>query len=144
MKPITSLLLAIFLGACAAPPPAPEPQVPPGQGLLYFYREAAFEGEDSVFLVKENGNLVGGLRNGSYFYHYAPPGRHYYAVMPSSSEHDEDTADGQFVRVVAGQSHYVQAIAVQTAPNDVRAQVFVKYRQQALPVIERLIYRAGD
>jgi len=130
-------IIVLSLSACAATPPVvSDPGIRPGKGLVYFYRDISYEGQDTDFVVKENGNTIGKLSNGTYFHHYATPGRQYYAIVPESADDDEEE-NGQFVMVVAGQSHYVQAIA-QMTPYTVRALVYVKYRQQALPVIERL------
>lgn len=131
-------LVALLLSACAPARGPIDPAVPlsADKGLVYFYREAHGEAADIAFQVKENGLLIGRLDNGTYFYRYVTPGRQYYAVLPVNPRGAEE-AGGQFVQVVAGRAHYVQAIA-QEDLNTVRVLVYVKYDKQALPAIRRL------
>jgi len=135
-------VLLLGLSGCAATSaPVGEPGNRSDKGTVYFYRNTDYEGQETDFLVKENGTTIGKLGNGTYFYHYAAPGRQFYAVVPESAD-VTGKENGRFVMVVAGESHYVQAIAQQT-PYTVRALVYVKYPQQARPAIKRLTYRDG-
>ncbi len=137
------LLLALLFG-CAPPtkPGSGLPQTPADKGLVYFYRPAEVDGRDTAFVVKENGLKIGTLRNGTFFYHYANPGRQYYSAAPVGVRR-ESMRDGQFMRIAAGEAHYVQAVP-QLVPGGVRAWVFVKYEGQALPVIKRLARSRGN
>jgi hypothetical protein len=77
----------------------PEPK--PDQGLVYFYREKKFVGGMISYNVKENGQVIGAIANGTYFFVFADPGSHSYTA---STESDSTRT----LEVEAGKTHYVE------------------------------------
>lgn len=139
-------VVALFAaGACiAADGRAPVPELKADKGLVFFYRkfdqeerQVRFKGVlETRFAIKENGVVIGTLPAGTFFYRYAEPGRHYYAVEPLGPKAADHEA-GTFVEVSAGERHYVQTFA-EEGVSPIRARIFVKYPAQARRALERL------
>jgi len=131
------LAAALLAGGCSGlQGPAPDPGLRPGKGLVFLYRGSDARSSQARFLVTEDELVIGALESGTYFYRYAEPGRHYYAVKPVGP----DTADheaGTFLDVSPGERHYLEAFAEEGGP-PIRAQLFVKYSGQAQPALEQL------
>lgn len=96
---------AVALTSCASVERAPQTAGPdrpaPGNGMVTFYRERRIVGMAVGFNVREDGQRIGGLPNGTYFVHQAAPGTHRYTAATEST--DEVT-----IPVQAGQSYYVR------------------------------------
>ncbi len=110
--------------------------------MIYFYRDFDQEGKGTLFTVKENGVVIGTLKAGTFFYHYAEPGRHYYSVIPVGS--DTNKENGTFIQVLPETKHYVQALPQLNQEGELEALAFVKFREQARSTIDRLTYREAD
>ncbi|HET7561650.1 MAG TPA: DUF2846 domain-containing protein [Rhodanobacteraceae bacterium] len=79
----------------------PTPTVEPEHGLVYFYRESHFAGAAVQFDVRDNGNVIGALQSGTYFFENATPGEHTYSAKT------EAKSDVTF-NVEPGKTYYVQ------------------------------------
>lgn len=79
----------------------PVPTVQPDHGLVYFYRESHFLGAAIQYEVRDNGNVIGALQSGTYFFENATPGEHTYS---SKTEAKTDVT----IDVEAGKTYYVQ------------------------------------
>ena len=76
---------------------APPPQ---GKGQIVFFREKKMAGAAISYKVRDAGNELGKLTNGSYFVHVTEPGTYAYTV------HSE-TKDVLNLEVEAGETYYV-------------------------------------
>jgi hypothetical protein len=79
----------------------PMPTVQPHKGLVYFYRESSFKGAAIQYDIRDNGDVIGALQSGTYFYEYATPGQHTYSAKTEATS--EVTLD-----VEAGKAYYVK------------------------------------
>lgn len=79
----------------------PMPTVQPDKGLVYFYRESSFKGAAIQYDVRDNGDVIGALQSGTYFYENATPGQHTYSSKTEASS--EVT-----LNVEAGKTYYVK------------------------------------
>jgi hypothetical protein len=79
----------------------PTPTVQPDKGLVYFYRESSFKGAAVQYDIRDNGNVIGALQSGTYFYEEATPGKHVYSAKT------EVTSEVS-VDVEAGKTYYVK------------------------------------
>lgn len=61
------------------------PAVQVGKGLVYLYRESSFKGAGIQYDIKDNGDVIGALQSGTYFYEYATPGPHTYSAKTEAS-----------------------------------------------------------
>lgn len=90
--------------AVAAPAAAALPNgiaaPPDGMGQIVFFRPSKMMGAALGFIVRENGEELGKLRNGTYFVHTTTPGQHSYVV------HSE-AKDVMNIEVEAGETYYV-------------------------------------
>jgi hypothetical protein len=146
MKKLLLLLPGIiFLGACAS---SPEPSnhstssatAKADRGVIYFYRDLKSETPATrqvVFTVKEDGNDIGTLEGGTYFYHYVKPGRQYFSVVRSYPSWPSDKGSGQFINVQPGKRYYVQAVP-RLRQGQITTQVFVTFPDQGAPTINDL------
>ncbi|HXC91925.1 MAG TPA: DUF2846 domain-containing protein [Stellaceae bacterium] len=99
--------LMLMAAGCAAPPPAAELPVPPGQARIWLYR--AWEPSESLNLasVEVNGGYFGSVANGSAVYRDVPPGHYHIApasFVPSwNQDRNVDLAPGQqlYVKIVS-------------------------------------------
>ena len=73
---------------------------PEGKGQIVFFRDKKFTGGAISYIVRENGEELGKLSNGSYFVHVAEPGAHAYTV------HSE-AKDVMNLEVEPGETYYV-------------------------------------
>lgn len=73
---------------------------PEGKGQIVFFRDKKFTGAALSYIVRENGEELGKLSNGSYFVHVAEPGTHAYVV------HSE-AKDMLNLEVEPGETYYV-------------------------------------
>jgi len=78
----------------------PEPN--PDKGLVYFFREKKFKGMSISYNVKENGQVVGALANGTYFFVFADPGKHSYTASTEASS-------TRSLDIEAGKTYYIEA-----------------------------------
>ncbi len=79
----------------------PQPTVQADHGLVYFYRESHFGGAAIQYDVRDNGNVIGALQSGTYFFENATPGKHTYSAK---TEAESDVS----IDVEAGKTYYVQ------------------------------------
>lgn len=79
----------------------PMPTVQPDHGLVYFYRESHFGGAGIQYDIRDNGEVIGALQSGTYFFENATPGKHTYSAK---TEAESDVT----VDVAAGKIYYVQ------------------------------------
>lgn len=77
------------------------PEVPPDKGLVYFYREKKFVGGMISYNVKENGQVIGAIANGTYFFVFAEPGSHTYTASTESES-------SRTIDVQAGKTYYIE------------------------------------
>jgi len=78
----------------------PEPK--PDKGLVYVYREKKIMGMAVSYNVKENGQVIGAIANGTYFFVFADPGKHTYTASTES-----DSA--RTLDVEGGKTYYLEA-----------------------------------
>lgn len=132
------LMAMLGLAGCANPEVASRsPPMREGEGIVFVYRTGAVqEDRDHGFVIRQNGSRVGVLREGTFFYHYAKPGRHYYTAQ-ARGPGSVPRKSGTFVAVTAGERHYIEATAAEGG-RPIQAQAFVKYAQQARPTLTRL------
>ena len=79
----------------------PMPTVQPDKGLVYFYRESSFKGAAVQYDIRDNGDVIGALQSGTYFYEYATPGQHTY------SSKTEVTSEVN-LNIEAGKTYYIK------------------------------------
>ena len=79
----------------------PMPSVQPDHGLVYFYRESHFGGAGIQYDIRDNGEVIGALQSGTYFFENATPGKHTYSAK---TEAESDVT----LNVAAGKIYYVQ------------------------------------
>jgi hypothetical protein len=79
----------------------PAPTVQPDKGLVYFYRESSFKGAGIQYDIRDNGEVIGALQSGTYFYEYATPGQHTYSAKTEASSE-------VVLNVEAGKTYYVK------------------------------------
>jgi hypothetical protein len=77
----------------------PDPQ--PDKGLVYFYRESKMLGCAISYNIKEDGNVVGAIGNGTYCFVFSEPGIHTYSA--STEAEASRTLDVQ-----AGYTYYIE------------------------------------
>ena len=77
------------------------PTVQPDHGLVYFYRESHFGGAGIQYDIRDNGDVIGALQSGTYFFENVTPGKHIYSAK---TEAESDVT----VDVKAGETYYVQ------------------------------------
>jgi hypothetical protein len=95
---------ALLMGGCAGMTRStehPTPSIQPDHGLVYFFRESSFKGGAIQYDVRDNGNVIGALQSGTYFFENATPGKHTYSAK---TEAESDVT----IDVAAGQTYYVQ------------------------------------
>ena len=73
---------------------------PEGMGQIVFFRPSKMMGAALGFIVRENDQELGKLRNATYFVHTTTPGQHSYVV------HSE-AKDVMNIEVEAGETYYV-------------------------------------
>ena len=98
---LSVFVLALFAAGCAPMPSAkgsilhsgPVPEMLPDKNsaVVTFYRPKAFVGGGASFYIQENGENIGGLRNGTYFSVRTTPGRHTYTAETSVADKDAIT-----------------------------------------------------
>lgn len=104
---LSSLLLGlalVVLAGCASATKVgapPTPEVHPEKGLVYFFRESRFVGGGVSFNVRDNGEVIGALKNGTYFFHYVEPGEH---VFSARTEVERERA----IQIEAGKVYYIK------------------------------------
>lgn len=94
----------LLMAGCAGMPRSSEhplPSVQPDHGLVYFFRESSFKGAAIQYDVRDNGNVIGALQSGTYFFENATPGKHVYSAK---TEAENDVT----VDVAPGKTYYVQ------------------------------------
>lgn len=77
------------------------PEVREDKGLVYFYRERKFVGAAISYNIKENGEIVGAIANGTYFFLFVDPGTHTYTAATEAST-------SRTLEVEAGKTYYVE------------------------------------
>lgn len=109
-----------------------------GKGIVTFYRESRLVGMAIGYNVREDGQKIGGLPNGSYFVYQATPGTHRYTAATEST-------DQAVLTVQAGKSYYVRG-AIRMGLAVGRPELTVVPAQEAtamLPKLRRVVLRAG-
>jgi hypothetical protein len=96
----TSAMTAPAPAAAAQALPAGISPPPEGMGQIVFYRPSKMLGAAIGFIVRENGEELGKLRNATYFVHTTTPGAHSYIV------HSE-AKDVLNIEVEAGETYFV-------------------------------------
>lgn len=98
-----AMLMVLAVTGCATTGAAyaPVQDVPAEQAIIYVYRIPAFTGSAISYDVKLNGEFMGKLKNGAYFYAVVDPGSH---VLSAKTE-VERTVD---INVEAGETYYVR------------------------------------
>ena len=81
--------------------PAQSDRPAPGKGLVTFYRERKLVGMAVGFNVRDGGQKIGGLPNGSYFAYQAAPGPHRFTAAT------ESTTEAN-LQVQQGRSYYIR------------------------------------
>jgi len=86
--------------------PGPIPEILPDNktGVVTFYRPKNYLANGISFFVQENGQNVGGLKNGTYFSLRTNPGSHTYTAATSSVDKDEIT-----IVAAPNKTNYVEA-----------------------------------
>jgi hypothetical protein len=69
---------------------------------VYVYREKKIMGMAVSYNVKENGQVIGAIANGTYFFVFADPGKHTYTASTES-----DSA--RTLDVEGGKTYYLEA-----------------------------------
>ena len=111
MRRLTSLLLLVFIGACASVPEAekfknhPAPEVKPDQALVFVYREDLLAYDSNKVLIQEGGKSLSLIPNGSVSYAYLTPGKHTLASYAWNLGGTEYTSDFE-----AGHSYYLKLV----------------------------------
>lgn len=77
------------------------PQPPAEKGLVYFFREKAFQGSAVTFGVYDGSDKIGVLQAGTFFFIEAEPGLHTYSAKT-------EVSDRLHVVVEAGRSHFIE------------------------------------
>jgi len=106
-KPISiafMLLMLALLGGCVTgtiqeTKVYPEPE--PGKGLVYFFRERKMAGGAVAYNIQENGEVIGAIKNGTYFFVQATPGTHTYSASTEATK-------SRTIEVEAGQTYYIE------------------------------------
>jgi hypothetical protein len=88
---------ALSAGAIAVPRPAA------GKGQIVFFRKKSLMGTGQWFNVRENGQALGKLTNGAYFFLTVDPGRH---VFTASTE--PQSKDSLRLEVDPGETYFVE------------------------------------
>lgn len=137
--------MAAVVAVSAPAGPVPTPPAKADKGIVFFYWDGealrrSGVGQSTPFsvrlVVEENGVAIGVLRNGTYFYRYADPGRQHYAIAARGASNEADEP-GTFVEVEAGERHYVQVVAREVI-GGIEARPYPKYPAQARRALERL------
>ena len=77
------------------------PEAKPDKGLVYFFRERKFVGGAISYNVKENGNIIGAIGNGTYFFMFADPGSHSYSASTEATS-------SRTLDIEAGKTYYIE------------------------------------
>jgi len=98
-----ALVAATILSGCATTGAAfvPVEDVPEGQALVYVYRVPSFTGSAISYDVKVDGEIIGKMKNGAYFYTTVAPG----SYVISAKTESEYTLNADFE---AGETYYIR------------------------------------
>lgn len=77
------------------------PQVQSEKGLVYFYREKAFVGGGMSYYVCENGEKLGALQSGTFFFVEPEPGLHIYTAKT-------ETENKVTLEIEKGKTYYIK------------------------------------
>ena len=88
---------SVSTGAIAIPRPAS------GKGQIVFFRKKSLMGTGQWFNVRENGQALGKLTNGAYFFETVEPGRHVYTAST-----EPQSKDSLRLEVDAGETYFVE------------------------------------
>ncbi len=102
---VTVAVSALAIGGCSSVQRLelsvlPEPSVE--KGLVYFFREKAFQGSAVTLSVYDGDDKIGVLQNGTFFFIEAGPGLHTYSAKT-------EVSDRIHVAVEAGKCCFVKA-----------------------------------
>lgn len=111
MKKINTLIgifsLIVLLAGCASTSPTithPTPSFPTpngNQGLVYFYRVKAFAGSAISYDIHLGDEVIGAIKNGTYFYQIFDPGKYQFWAK---TEARKDI----FLDVKPGKTYYIK------------------------------------
>lgn len=92
---------------------------PEGKGQIVFFRDKKFTGAAISYIVREEGEELGKLSNGSYFVHVAEPGTHAYVVHSEAKDvFNLEVEPGETYYVVGSISMGVLAGRPNLSPSD--------------------------
>lgn len=108
------------------------PEPASGKALIYFFREKKFSGALIAYNIKENGQVIGAVANGTYFFIQADPGVHTYTAATEAES-------SRTLTVAAGQTHYIEC-GVEMGMFAGRPALKVASEAEAKGVLPRLTY----
>lgn len=98
---ILLLVSLVVVVSCVSGDFAEVTQIPDGKALVYAYRPSEYSGFGLTYDLKVEGEKVGKLANGSYFYFFLEPGEH----MITAKTEAESTA---YLEIEAGGTYYIR------------------------------------
>jgi len=86
------------------------PKPPDDKGIIYFYRPSAFAGAAVSYDIRLNDNIIGAVRNGTYFYKMLEPGSYvFWARTEAKKEINMEIESGknQYIKCGVGWGFFV-------------------------------------
>ena len=112
------------------------PYPDPGKGLVYFFRESHFVGALGSYNIYEGKQILGPMKNGSYFFVQATPGEHTYSGPDA-------WASSLTINVEAGQTYYVSC-SVEVGINSGKSRLSQGYQAVGREKVSKLKYVTRD
>lgn len=103
---ITLAIVLLSAGAgCVSVYPHTVPVYPatrPEKGLIYFFREKQFFGSGVSYYLYRGKTRIGGLKNGTYFFHWCDPGEHTFWARTEAKSTVTVSVEGGIIYYVRG------------------------------------------